>query len=98
MVESPVSAAEARLGGMHLLNVARGGSSPASAMIKDHTVLPALPASHRDYERRLERNHDAMHKNEQNAEQRYTIEMTAWTRLYLPNAKYETGRERRAFG
>ena len=67
---------------MQLLGVARGGSSPAAMMIKDHELLPELPPSHPYYEKRLETRHRALHENAKFAEQRYLIEMNAWSKLY----------------
>ena len=77
-----IEVAETRLGGMNLLSVARGGTTPESQAIKDMEPLPELPPTHPQYERRREHRHRVAQQNDVNAEQRFIIEMKAWTKLY----------------
>ena len=77
-----IEVAETRLGAMNLLAVARGGTTPESNEIKDMELLPELPPTHPQYERRLEHRHKAQYENGRNAERRFTIEMKVWTKHY----------------
>ena len=77
-----IEIAETRLAGAELLSVARGGNAPAALMVQDRELLPELPQTHRDHEKRVAINYDRVHENAQNAERRYLIEMSARTKLY----------------
>ena len=79
-----LESAEARLAAKGLLTVANGGQYAAARQIVDIPLndLPALPAEHRDYERRNEVRIRIGIENQKNAEKRYELTMRAWTVVY----------------
>ena len=74
--------ATAKLGDLKLLAVANGREHPAAACIVDVEMSPALPAEHRDFNRREESRNRTHAANVANDKRRYTITMDAWTELY----------------
>ena len=76
----------ARLAARSLLIVAQGGTAPEAEKIVDIdiTLLPELPAGHRDYNRRQEARIKIMAQNQANDRARQLIQLRAWTELYTP--------------
>jgi hypothetical protein len=79
-----LESAEAIMAAAQLIAVAKGFPPQSTACIVDVDLddLPALPASHRDYERRLEARTKVQAQNKANHEKRWTLEMNARTIIY----------------
>ena len=79
-----LESAESRLAGAGLLHVARGELPAAAKRIVDVdlALLPELPASHKEYERRKEKRIMIMAANQANAQKRFDIVMQSWTDLF----------------
>ena len=75
---------EARFASRGILASAQGFESEAAKAIVDIDLnqLPALPASHRDHERRNEARIKYAAQNKANARKRFTITMQEWTSVY----------------
>ena len=75
---------DARLAASKLLAVANGFDPPSVKFIVDVdlSMLPALPSTHKEYERRLEKRTQIIAQNQSNEEKRSTLRFEAWTEVY----------------